>query len=96
MSEELKPCPFCGQPAKLVWQSFISEAVACENEDCIIGPDAETGPYCWSAEAWNRRPIEDALAARVAELEAERDRLKAELKSTGYHHVTDLYEEEKP
>ena len=59
MSEILRPCPFCG------------------SADIRTEPGINLN-YCdkCSAEAniehWNTRPIEDALNARIAELEAER------------------------
>ena len=62
MSEILRPCPFCG------------------SADIRTEPGINLN-YCdkCSAEAniehWNTRPIEDALNARIAELEAENNRL---------------------
>ena len=59
---ELKPCPFCG------------------SADIRTEPGINLN-YCdkCSAEAniehWNTRPIEDALNKRIAELEAEIERL---------------------
>ena len=69
MSEELRPCPFCGHPAKIVWQSPQYKAAACINDECPIGPEGDADPYCLTLDEWNCRPLEDALAARVAELE---------------------------
>ena len=63
MNEKLKQCPFCG------------------SADIRTEPGINLN-YCdkCSAEAniehWNTRPIEDALQARIAELEAEVDALK--------------------
>ena len=62
MSEILRPCPFCG------------------SADIRTEPGINLN-YCdkCSAEAniehWNTRPIEDALNKRIAELEAEIERL---------------------
>jgi len=53
---ELKPCPFCGEP--VVFNKF-AEKVVCEDCGATIYSDY-----------WNTRPIEDALSARIAELEA--------------------------
>ena len=53
---ELKPCPFCGEP--VVFNKF-AEKVVCEDCGATIYSDY-----------WNTRPIEDALNARIAELEA--------------------------
>ena len=56
----LQPCPFCGkEPA------IDNNFAICVNDDC------ELSDY-WSGledDSWNTRPIEDALAARIAELE---------------------------
>ena len=66
MSEILRPCPFCG------------------SADIRTEPGINLN-YCdkCSAEAniehWNNRPIEDALNARIAELEEENAALKAKL-----------------
>jgi hypothetical protein len=84
MSEELRPCPFCG--SKALTNTFLDyedienlptnviddyePEVTCENERCIYG-------WWLSPKDWNTRPIEDALRKRIAELEAERDQAKA-------------------
>ena len=61
MSEELRPCPFCGkEPA------IDNNFAICVNDDC------EMSDY-WSGlevSSWNTRPIEDALNARIAECES--------------------------
>lgn len=55
MSEELKPCPFCGSKAEFDPLS-LGVSVYCPNEECPTTP--ETG-YCDTQEAavaaWNRR-----------------------------------------
>ena len=56
MSEELRPCPFCGG-TKICTEKGINLNY-CDN--C----SAES-----NVEHWNTRPIEDALNARIAELE---------------------------
>ena len=56
MSEELRPCPFCGG-AKICTEKGINLNY-CDN--C----SAES-----NIEHWNTRPIEYALNARIAELE---------------------------
>lgn len=63
MSEELRPCPFCGG-TKICTEKGINLNY-CDN--C----SAES-----NVEHWNNRPIEDALNARIAELEALVDELK--------------------
>ena len=63
---ELKPCPFCGG-TKICTEKGINLNY-CDN--C----SAES-----NVEHWNTRRIEDALNARIAELEAENAALKAKL-----------------
>ncbi len=61
---ELKPCPFCGRSDVIFNQD--TDIVHCRwcggVYDSLFLCDA----------SWNTRPIEDALNARIAELEAER------------------------
>jgi len=66
MSEILRPCPFCGG-TKICTEKGINLNY-CDN--C----SAES-----NVEHWNNRPIEDALNARIAELEEENAALKAKL-----------------
>lgn len=87
MSEELRLCPFCGCKAQAVTEPFdpddldfmnfddIDDSdcfdITCSNVHCING-------WWLTPEQWNTRPIEDALTARIAELnEALRIRLVA-------------------
>ncbi len=62
---ELKPCPFCGGKAEV--DTNIG-GVVCENL-CTNPNTFDGGGGVWTDD-WNRRPIEDALRARIAELEA--------------------------
>ena len=70
MSEELRPCPFCKSNNTTLDYYEISgpqelgTIVVCN--DC--------GASAKSIVDWNNRPIEDALHARIAELEAEVER----------------------
>jgi hypothetical protein len=61
---EIKACPFCGG-AKICTEKGININY-CDN--C----SAES-----NIEQWNTRPIEDALNARIAELEGKIDQLTA-------------------
>ncbi|WP_277202297.1 Lar family restriction alleviation protein [Victivallis vadensis] len=77
MSEELKPCPFCGADPDISVQEDDTEdtyyVVACTN--CNMAHSSSDDENV-AIRNWNDRPIEDAQAARIAELEAERDRLR--------------------
>ena len=56
MSEELRPCPFCGGEAELCYSEVDTFCRKCN--------------VMQETELWNTRPIEDALRLRIAELEA--------------------------
>ncbi len=62
MSEELKPCPFCGRPARLFTNyrtgtpsgvGLHRHQVLCENQHCGQGPDRKRKVDAIAA--WNRR-----------------------------------------
>ena len=61
MNEKLKQCPFCGGEAELCYSEVDTFCRKCN--------------VMQETELWNTRPIEDALRLRIAELEAEIDRL---------------------
>ena len=69
MSCELKPCPFCGGVAQVIntWtmHGITESRCFCSNSDC------PNSVRTVALEQWNTRPIEDALNARIAELEEE-------------------------
>ena len=59
---ELKPCPFCGGKAKCIEYYGLFHVICC---DCYIaGRDRPS--IDGAIEAWNTRPIEDALKAENA------------------------------
>ena len=63
MSNDFKPCPFCGEDDCLFWVSGIGAGSNCLTRG---GKDVRA--------AWNIRPLEDALRARAEKAEAdERD-----------------------
>ena len=62
---ELKSCPFCGRKVELdheYGQYVIHQPASGDNRH---------GRLFMRANEWNVRPIEDALQARIAELEAQ-------------------------
>jgi len=73
----LRPCPFCGKTEYSYYSRPYSEPpvynIRCTS--CMaLGPLAnEDGP---DIDAWNRRPIEDALQAELAAAQAEVERLR--------------------
>ena len=77
MTEELKPCPFCGSEAEFNSDEF-GEGVFCKSCGANMhnGVYGEEGRKFASAD-WNSRPIEN-------ELEAENTRLREALESILY------------
>lgn len=69
MNEGLKPCPFCGGDARTM-EMFGGTFVTCGNVNCAL--DVEVTRL-----TWNTRPVEDALRARIAELERSDELLDA-------------------
>lgn len=70
MNEELKLCPFCGSKSASVKEERerygVRTFVACS---CGVSLTAYAADVAVSR--WNQRPVEDALRARIAELEAQ-------------------------
>ncbi|MGE4564204.1 MAG: hypothetical protein AB7F32_04990 [Victivallaceae bacterium] len=79
---ELKACPFCGITEEYELDPIIEIGAYGDSRVRCQCCDSSTN-YVGSMEdytakmLWNRRPIEDKLDARIAELEAERDKFKA-------------------
>jgi hypothetical protein len=68
MNEELKACPFCGKMPEIVGTPEVLIVHKCAaNLDNI---------KLERFEVWQQRPLEDAQAARITELEAELAREK--------------------
>ena len=65
MTTDLRPCPFCNG-ANVIDEG---EYAFCENCDVRVWIGDE------GVSAWNTRPIEDDLRNRIAELEAESERV---------------------
>ena len=67
MSEELKPCPFCGGMPKVndwTLKGITDKRCFCDNEKCPVYLSKTI-----AIDDWNARPIEDDLRKRIAELE---------------------------
>ena len=67
---ELKPCPFCGEPA----DDRYNRLAKCSNKSCLMNHWVDDEDF-FIDDDWNTRPIEDELRARIAELEEEIDQL---------------------
>ena len=73
---KLKPCPFCGEKATLDYSVMPNRKhwfITCDCCGMMYQDTLSQRKYV--KDGWNTRPIEDALTARIAELEAEIERL---------------------
>ena len=75
MTEELKPCPFCGGEAKCIEFYGLYHVICCNCH--IAGKDCSTRESAVSA--WNTRPIEDELVEKIGKLKAKKKRLREAL-----------------
>ena len=84
--KKLRPCAFCGRMPKTIYAVFsftrreVCTQVVCMHKGCPVEYTEAPVLRMFSVMEWNARPIEDARAVRIAELEAERDRLREALK----------------
>lgn len=84
--KKLRPCAFCGRMPKTIYAVFsftrreVCTQVVCMHKGCPVEYTEAPALRMFSVMEWNARPIEDARAARIAELEAELDRLREALK----------------
>ena len=85
MTEELKPCPFCGGEAKCIEFYGLYHVICCNCH--IAGKDCSTRESAVSA--WNTRLIENELSEKIEKLEAENTRLREALE---FYANTDVYE----
>ena len=84
MSDELKPCPFCGAAPQVKENHYLDgyDNVIISCPGCLFA--GRTGhTFEQAAEKWNSRPVEDALRAEIATLKA------ALAKSDPIHRVYD-------
>lgn len=69
MSDELKPCHRCGKPAEHADRYDGEQTVTDYGACCCANVECPEFGCQYDVEIWNARPIEDALRARIKELE---------------------------
>ena len=71
MSEELKPCPFCGKPFEMLVNRDGSAIYKHDSDDCVMRRDDLTVWVWYNPETLisdlNTRPVEDALRAELSQ-----------------------------
>lgn len=82
MTDELKLCPFCGQPARFLESILNRGGVSCSNHECISW--IRTTP-----EIWNARPVEDALRAENERLREVEDKALEQSEYIQTHGLTE-------
>ena len=76
ITDDLKPCPFCGSKSVILDEPISPEsyAVFCNGKCGAVGPEDDDGEIAmWY---WNDRPLEDALLKRAEKAEAEVEKWK--------------------
>ncbi len=64
MSDELKPCPFCGK-SLYYEETPMGIDAHCTSKGCVLYGKK----FLWlKTQAWNTRPIEDALQVEIERL----------------------------
>lgn len=66
MSDELRPCPFCGGPAMYMGPDYQDSrhVILCNGRDCLARPTMRASTRRHVILDWNNRPVEDALRAQ--------------------------------
>lgn len=93
MSEELKPCPFCGNKDVILSDYRLVGNDTCWKITCLHCRLVMSGANKQLLlNLWNTRPAEDALKAEVERLKAELDAQKS-VSKIAYHDIKRLCEE---
>ena len=72
MNDNLKPCPLCGADAETHYEKLCGTTiymVKCSVDKCQCQEMGWHETETDATNVWNTRPIDDALQARIAELE---------------------------
>ena len=75
MSDDLKPCPFCGGEASKIHASGLFERVYCK--DCFAQTGGLHSDRAMAKKAWNTRPADAAIEELEAKLAKAVEALRA-------------------
>jgi len=79
VSDKLKPCPFCGTKPHPITADLLTRPCfyyECENKTCHAAEKGWHDTEQEAIDAWNSRPIEDALQAEIETLTGKLDSAK--------------------
>ena len=95
MSEELKPCPFCGKPFEMLVNRDGSAIYKHDSDDCVMRRDDLTGWVWYNPETLisdlNTHPVEDALRAEIARLNVQIEKLASLVKEVDAADLAEMY-----
>lgn len=58
--DEIKPCPYCGQPGKISRTGVGNYYIRCDNVNCEVLPTTTSKKRLIEAiRVWNRRPLDE-------------------------------------
>jgi len=84
VKEQLKPCPFCGTKPHPITADLLTRPCfyyECENKTCHAAEKGWHDTEQEAIDAWNARPIEDALNAELAQLRKDNQELRNRIES---------------
>jgi hypothetical protein len=93
VSDKLKPCPLCGDDAEMHYEKLCGTTiymVKCSADKCQCQEMGWHETETDATNVWNTRPIDDALQARIAELETTLQEIHQHYDDTHAEEVNEL------
>jgi Lar family restriction alleviation protein len=92
---DLKPCPFCGKEPNQTSTELGDRPCfyyECDNPKCGATEMGWHNTEQEARDAWNNRPIEDALRKEIAKLQADNRSLVEQMNQTALKHNQEIIE----